>query len=65
LVLVAGLPLGEQLLGGLGLALQPGQPRLLIHPGDLLTSSQPLAHDRDDLTVGRRLLLEHPAGQQL
>jgi hypothetical protein len=43
LVLVAGLPLGEQLLGGLGLALQPAQPRLLLHPGDLLTSRQPLA----------------------
>jgi len=33
LVLLAGLPLGQQLLGSLGLALQPGQARLLVHPG--------------------------------
>jgi hypothetical protein len=32
---------GDQLLGGLGLALQPGQPRLLVHPRHLLTSGQP------------------------
>jgi hypothetical protein len=32
------------------------RPRLLVHPGDLLTSRQPLAHDRDDLAVGGRLL---------
>ena len=37
-VLVTGLPLGEQLLGRLGLVLQPGQARLLVHPGDLLAS---------------------------
>ena len=49
------LPFGEQLLGGLGLALQPGQARLLEHARHLLTSRQPLAHDRDGLAVGHRL----------
>ena len=62
LVLVTSLPLGEQLLGGIGLALQPGQARLLVHPGDRFAGRQPLAHDRDDLAVGCRLLLQHPAG---
>jgi hypothetical protein len=38
--------------------------RLLIHPSHLLTSRQPLAHDRDDVAVGRRRLLKRPAGQQ-
>jgi hypothetical protein len=46
-----------QLLGDLGLALQPGQSRLLVHARDLLPSGQALAHDRDDLAVGGRLLL--------
>jgi hypothetical protein len=32
-VLLAGLPLGQQLLGRLGLAFLPGQARLLVHPG--------------------------------
>jgi hypothetical protein len=48
------LPLDEQLLGGLGMALQPSQPWLLVHPGYLLASRQPLARDGDDLAVGRR-----------
>ena len=61
LVLLAGVSLGEQLLGGLGLALQPGQARLLVHPGHLLAGGQPLAHDGDDLAVGGRLLGQHPA----
>jgi hypothetical protein len=51
LVLLAGLAFGEQLLGGLGLALQPGQARLLVHPCDLLTRRQPLAHDCEGLAV--------------
>jgi hypothetical protein len=42
------LPLDEQLLGGLGLALQPSQPWLLVHPGHLLASRQPLARDGVD-----------------
>jgi hypothetical protein len=63
-VLLAGVPFGEQLLGGLGLALQPGQGRRLVHPGHLLTRRQPLAHDRDDLAVGGRLVGQHPAVQQ-
>jgi hypothetical protein len=49
--LVTGSPVGEQLLSSLSLALQPGQARLLIHPGDLLASRQPLTHDRDELAV--------------
>ena len=52
-VLAVGLPLSQQLLGGLGLALQPGQARLLVHASDLLTSRQPLAGDGDELAVGR------------
>jgi hypothetical protein len=35
------LPFGDQVLGRLGLALQPDQPRLLIHARDLLTGRQP------------------------
>ena len=31
------LPFGEQVLGGRGLTLQPGQPRLLIHTRHRLT----------------------------
>ena len=58
------LPFGEQVLGGRGLTLQPGQPRLLIHTRHRLTRGQPLAHHCDDLAVGRRLLLQRPAGKQ-
>ena len=50
--LVAGPPLGEQVLGRLGLTLQPGQARFLIRLDDLPTSRQPLAYDRDYLAVG-------------
>jgi hypothetical protein len=52
LVLVRCVPSYEQALGGLSLALQPGKARLLIHASHLLASSQPLAHDGDDLAVG-------------
>jgi hypothetical protein len=45
------LPFGEQGLGRLGLALQPGQPRLLIHAGHLLTSRQPPAASRWRMTA--------------
>jgi hypothetical protein len=47
----------DQLLGGLGLPLQPGQPRLLVHPRHRRAGGQPLAHNRDDLAVGGDLLL--------
>ena len=53
--------LGEQLLGRLGLPLEPGQPRLLLHPSHQLTCGQPLAHDGDELAVGGRLLLQRPS----
>jgi predicted ester cyclase len=43
------LPFGEQVSGGLGLALQPGRPRLPVHARHLLTSRQPLARDGDEL----------------
>jgi hypothetical protein len=33
------LPFGEQLLGGLGLALQPGQARLLVHARHLVPAA--------------------------
>jgi hypothetical protein len=59
------LPLGEQVLGGLGPALQPSQPRLLVHARDLLARREPLARDGDDLAVGHRLLGQHPAWEQL
>jgi hypothetical protein len=58
-------PFGDQLLGDLGLALQPGQPRLPVHPSHLLTGGQPAAHDPDDLSVGRRFLLQRLGRQQL
>jgi hypothetical protein len=38
-----GLPLGDQVLGDLGLPLQPRQLRLLIHAGHLFAGGQPLA----------------------
>jgi hypothetical protein len=37
------LPLGQQLLGGLGLALQPGQARLI----DIGLNATPIANGRD------------------
>jgi hypothetical protein len=49
------LPLGDQVLGDLGLPLQPRQPRLLVHAGHLLAGGPPLAHDGDHLMVGGRL----------
>jgi hypothetical protein len=58
-------PLGDQLLGGLCLALQPGQPRFLVHPGHLLPSGQPAAHDDDDLAVGGRPLPQRPGRHPL
>ena len=51
-VLCCSLPLSDQVLGDLGLTLQPGQPRLLVHGSYLLAAGQSRAHDRDDLTVG-------------
>jgi hypothetical protein len=51
-VLYRSLPLRYQLFGDLCLALQPGQSRLLVHPGHLLAGGQALAHDCDDLAVG-------------
>jgi hypothetical protein len=50
--------LGYQVLGGLGLALQPGQPWLLIHASHLFTRGQSSAHDGDDLAIGGCLLLQ-------
>jgi hypothetical protein len=41
----------NQLLGDLGLALQPGQPRLVVHASPLLARAQALAHDLDDLSM--------------
>jgi hypothetical protein len=61
-VALARLALGDQPLGDLGLSLQPGEPWLLVHASQLLAGGQPLAHDRDDLAVGGRLLLQSPAG---
>jgi hypothetical protein len=46
------LTLGDQLLGDLGLALQPRQARLLVHARYLLAGGQPLAHDGDYSPVG-------------
>ena len=42
---LTGLPLGQQ-LGGLGLALQPGQAQALIRPRHLLASRQPSVSGR-------------------
>jgi hypothetical protein len=50
------LPLRGQVLGDLGLALQPGQPRLLVQASHLLAGGQARAHDRDDLAIGGRRL---------
>jgi hypothetical protein len=58
-------PLRDQLFGDLGSAFQPGQPRLLVHPGQLLACGQALAHDRDELAVGGRFLFQGPGGEQL
>jgi hypothetical protein len=44
--------LGDQVLGDLGLPLQPRQPRLLVHAGHQLAGGQPLAHGGDHLPVG-------------
>ena len=49
---LSGPPFGDQRLGDLGLALQPGQPRLLVHASHLLPGGQSRAHDRDDVAVG-------------
>ena len=54
------LALGDQVLHDLGLALQPGQPRLLVHAGHLLARGQALTHDGDELAVGSCLLLQGP-----
>ena len=59
------LALGDQVLGDLGLALQPGQPWLLVHASHLLAGSQSLAHGRDELAVGGCLLLQRPGRQQV
>jgi hypothetical protein len=56
---------GNQVLGDLGLSFQPPQPRLLVHASHLLAGGQPLTHDRDDLAVGSRLLLQRPSRQQV
>jgi hypothetical protein len=49
------LSLGDQVLGDLGLPLQPRQPRLSVHACHLLAGRQPLAHDADYPPVGGRL----------
>jgi hypothetical protein len=51
-VALSGPLFGDQRLGDLGLALPPGQPRLLVHASHLLPGGQSRAHDRDDVAVG-------------
>jgi hypothetical protein len=43
----------DELLGDLGLALQLGEPERPVHGHHELSALQPLAHDGDDLAVGR------------
>jgi hypothetical protein len=59
------LALSDQAFGHLGLPLQPGQPRRLVHASHLLAGSQSSAHGCDDLAVGGRLLLQRPGRQQV
>jgi hypothetical protein len=65
MVLCRSLPPSYQLLGDFGLALQPGQSRLLVHASHLLPGRQALAHDRNDLAVGCRFLRQGLSRQQI
>jgi hypothetical protein len=60
-----GVASSDQVLGDFGLWLQLGQPRLLVHAGHLLAGGQTLAHDRDQLAVGGRLMLQRPGRHQV
>src|SRR5918993_1904444 len=64
-VLRRSLPLCDQLLGDLGLSLQPGQPGLLVHASHLLAGGKSPAHGGDDLAVGGRLLFQGPRRHQV
>jgi hypothetical protein len=55
---------GDELLGDLGLALQPSKPQRPVHRHHTLAALQPLPHHRDDRAVGGRLLLQRPGRQQ-
>jgi hypothetical protein len=52
--------LGYQHFGHLGLPLQPGQPRLLVHASHLLDGGKSSAHGRDELAVRGRVPLQRP-----
>jgi hypothetical protein len=46
------LSLLDELLGDLGLALQPSQPQRAVHQHHRLPALEPTAHDGDHLAVG-------------